>query len=157
MQFVFLGTKFWSPRTFASIKKYFIESYQFQYVWKKKHYQDERQNCFTFEYLWMWIDFTCRISSRWSITLVLLSRICWECIVLGAPRFVRSTLDSAWSSRSTDLSTAVDRLENLSLQETRILPRSSLGKPRAHQLQCAHHTNIQLPRLSMIFSSQPSK
>ena len=61
-----------------------------------------------------------------------------ETILLGAPLFVGPALDSAWSQRCDDLRRAVDRLSNISSQETLILLRASFSAPRVlHLLRCS--------------------
>jgi len=58
--------------------------------------------------------------------------------LLGAPLFVGPALDSAWSQRCDDLTRAVDRLSNISYQETLILLRASFSAPTVlHLLRCS--------------------
>ena len=58
--------------------------------------------------------------------------------LLGAPLFTGHELDSAWLSRLSDLSRAVERLSLIGSQDALVLLRASFGAPRVqHLLRCS--------------------
>jgi hypothetical protein len=58
--------------------------------------------------------------------------------LLGAPLFIGSELDDAWSNRLTDLRRAVERLSLLGAQDALILLRASFSAPRVqHLMRCS--------------------
>ena len=61
-----------------------------------------------------------------------------DATLLGAPLFVGSVLDNAWSSRCMELSRAVNRLKSVGAQDSLILLRASFSASRVqHLIRCS--------------------
>ena len=69
-----------------------------------------------------------------------------DAVLLGAPLFTGTVLDTAWSNRCDELLRAKDRLSAISSQDALILLRASFSSPRVlHLLRCSpsvDHTSL---------------